>query len=148
MRTTRFLMAAASAVLLISCATATAANQSGVTSTKVNPNLITTADVDAATGMRDAYDLVQRLRPTWLTKERPAESMSGSVSGQTRAAGGGLLVYLDNARLGGLTALRDLPASVIGSLEFMDAATATATLPGVGSSSISGAIVVRSRVGR
>ncbi|SRR6266542_3595663 len=143
-----FLVSAVTALFVISCATSPAVNQSGVTAAKVNQNLITTAEVDAATGMRDAYDLVQRLRPTWLTKERPAGSMSGSVLGQTGGAGGGLLVYLDNARLGGVSALRDIPASVIGSLEFMDAATATATLPGVGSTSISGAIVVHSRVGR
>src|SRR6266542_361341 len=101
-----FLVSAVTALFVISCATSPAVNQSGVTAAKVNQNLITTAEVDAATGMRDAYDLVQRLRPTWLTKERPAGSMSGSVLGQTGGAGGGLLVYLDNARLGGVSALR------------------------------------------
>ncbi len=62
-------------------------------------------------------------------------------------SGSGLVVYLDNARMGGVDALRQLNTSAIESLRFMDAATATATLPGLGSSVIAGAIVVRTRRG-
>jgi hypothetical protein len=56
-------------------------------------------------------------------------------------------VYLDNARMGGPEALRDMSASSIQSLQYMDAATATAKLPGIGSSIVSGAIVATSRSG-
>jgi hypothetical protein len=60
-------------------------------------------------------------------------------------AGSGLVVYLDNARMGGVEALRQLNTGAIESLRFMDAANATARLPGLGSSVISGAIVAQSR---
>jgi hypothetical protein len=108
---------------------------------KTDPDLITTSEIDSQS-FRDAYDIVQRLRPTWFTRK------SGSSSARRMgAAGSGLVVYLDNSRLGGVDALRQLNTSAIGSLRFMDAATATATLPGLGSSVIAGAIVVRTRRG-
>jgi hypothetical protein len=69
------------------------------------------------------------------------------TSPSTSAAGAGLLVYMNNARLGGVDALRQLNASSIDSLEFLDAAKATATLPGIGSTAVTGAIVVRMRTG-
>lgn len=125
---------------------------------KANPDVITTAEIDAG-NFRDAYDVVQRLRPTWFTKARA--STSGTLSGtqvagsgggmsgvQPNSSGGGLVVYLDNTRMGGPEALRDLPATSISSLQYMDAATATAKLPGLGSSIITGAIVASARSGR
>lgn len=105
---------------------------------RVNQDLITTAEIDSQT-FRDAYDVVQRLRPTWFTRK------TGSSARRLGTAGSGLVVYLDNARMGGIDALRQLNTSAIGSLQFMDAAVATATLPGLGSSVISGAIVARTR---
>jgi hypothetical protein len=66
---------------------------------------------------------------------------------QPTSSGGGLVVYLDNTRMGGPEALRDLPATSVSSLQYMDAATATAKLPGIGSSIVTGAIVATSRTG-
>lgn len=114
---------------------------------KVNPDLITASEFESQS-FRDAYDIVQRLRPTWFTRKSgssTARRMGVSVSNS--AIGAGLVVYLDNSQLGGVDALRQLSTSAIESLQFMDAATATATLPGLGSSVISGAIVVRTRRG-
>ena len=116
---------------------------------KTNPNLITTAEIDSGS-FRSAYDVVQRLRPNWFTKAAQAGSQTmgaSATSGSQTSGGSGLVVYLDNTRMGGVQALRDLTASGIGSLEFMDASTAQARLPGIGSSVISGAIVARSRIG-
>ena len=106
---------------------------------KVNPDLISTAEIDSQT-FRDAYDVVQRLRPTWFTRKS-----GGSAARRLGTSGSGLVVYLDNTRMGGIEALRQLNTAGIGSLQFMDAAIATATLPGLGSSVISGAIVARAR---
>jgi hypothetical protein len=121
---------------------------------RTNPDLITKAEIDAG-GYRDAYDVVQRLRPTWFTKAKSsgAQSMGGiQVSGgsgvQSGSTGGGLLVYLGSTRMGGPEALRDIPATSISALQYMDAATATARLPGIGSTVISGAIVATSRTGQ
>lgn len=107
------------------CASAGAGSASSAT--KANQNLITTAEIDAGS-FRSAYDVVQRLRPNWFRS--------------------GLVVYLDNTRMSGLGALRDLTPAGIKSLEFMDASTAEAKLPGIGSSVIAGAIVAHSRIGR
>jgi len=98
-----------------------------------NRELITTPEIEAANAA-DAYELVQRLRPSWITH--------GTV------AGGGLVVYVDDAKMGWLQALHDIPASQIGSIQYMDPATATAILPGLGSDFITGAIVVHRRTGK
>ena len=131
------------------------ATGTAVAKTKTNPDFIATAEIDAGT-FRDAYDIVQRLRPNWFTKARASSGgslsgtqvagASGSMSGvQPNSSNGALVVYLDNHRMGGPEALRDMSASAIGSLQYMDAATATAKLPGIGSSIVSGAIVATSR---
>src|SRR4051812_4469217 len=144
-------------VFLVACATASANGTGGAAKTKTNSELITTAEIDAGT-FRDAYEIVQRLRPNWFTKARASSSGSlsgtqvsgsgGSMSGVQSGSGGGtLVVYLDNTRMGGTDALRDMSASSIASLQYMDAATATAKLPGIGSTVVSGAIVATSRVG-
>jgi hypothetical protein len=118
---------------------------------KTNPSVITLAEIEAGS-YRDAYDVVQRLRPTWFTKAKStsAQSMGGiQVAGgagvQSGSTGSGLIVYLDNSRMGGTEALKDIPATAIKGLQYMDAATATAKLPGLGSTIISGAIVASSR---
>ncbi|MFL5499614.1 MAG: hypothetical protein ACJ79Q_00100 [Gemmatimonadaceae bacterium] len=158
----RFLQTAAvcCSVLFTACATTSAngvGSSTAVAKTKTNPEFITTAEIDAAT-FRDAYEIVQRLRPSWFTKARASSGgsltgtqvsgSSGGMSGvQSGGSGGTLVVYLDNTRMGGPEALRDISASAITSLQYMDAATATAKLPGIGSTVISGAIVATSRVG-
>jgi hypothetical protein len=106
---------------------------------KVDPDLISTAEIDSQ-AFRDAYDVVQRLRPNWFTRKT-----GGSSARRMGASGSGLVVYLDNTRMGGVEALRQLTTSAFESLRFMDAAIATATLPGLGSSVIAGAIVAQSR---
>lgn len=143
---------------VVACASTGGAAGSSSAKVKSSTDVITTAEIDAG-NFRDAYDVVQRLRPTWFTKARA--SSSGSLSGtqvtggsggmsgvQPSSGSGGLVVYLDNTRMGGPEALRDMPASSVGSLQYMDAATATAKLPGLGSSIITGAIVASARSGR
>ena len=158
----RYLPAAAIWCSVIFTACATSGGSSGGTATaaattKTNPDFIAKSEIDAAT-FRDAYDIVQRLRPNWFTKSRASSGgslsgtqvagSSGSMSGvQPNSGSGTLVVYLDNSRMGGPEALRDMSASSISSLQYMDAATATAKLPGIGSTIVSGAIVATSRVG-
>jgi hypothetical protein len=130
----------------LSCSSATTAAKPSGTS-KVDPDVISIAEIDSQP-WRDAYDIVQVLRPTWFTrKSGGANTRRIGVSTSNSAAGAGLLVYIDNSRMGGVDALRQIRPNSIESLTFMDAATATAKLPGVGMSVISGAIVARSRRG-
>jgi len=161
-RTMRLLYTAAicCCAILAACAssgTSDTGTATAVPKIKTNPDFIATAEIDAGT-FRDAYDIVQRLRPNWFTKARASSGgslsgtqvagASGSMSGvQPNSSNGALVVYLDNHRMGGPEALRDMSASAISSLQYMDAAAATAKLPGIGSSVISGAIVATSRVG-
>jgi hypothetical protein len=106
---------------------------------KADPDFIVATEFDHK-GFRDAYDIVQRLRPGWFTR-----NPGGSAERRMGTGGSGLVVYLENARMGGVEALRQLQTGAIESLRFLDAASATARLPGLGSSVISGAIVVQSR---
>jgi hypothetical protein len=134
---------------LVACATA--GTQHGPSSKK--DNLITSAEFDSLS-LRTAYDIVQRLRPTWFTKASQAGtstlgvSVSPSGAGAQTAGGAGIVVYMDNTRMGGLTALQEITAASVGSIEFMDAASAQARLANLHSDVISGAIVIHSRVGR
>jgi hypothetical protein len=137
-----FALAAISVILGCSssgAAPTTAANPKVDPSFKADPDFIVATEFDHQ-GFRDAYDIVQRLRPNWFTRKT-----GGSAARRMGTAGSGLVVYLDNARMGGVDALRQLQTGAIESLRFLDAANATARLPGLGSSVISGAIVVQSR---
>jgi hypothetical protein len=123
----------------LGCSASSGATPKTSSKPKVDPDLISTAEIDSQT-FRDAYDVVQKLRPTWFTRKT-----GGSSARRMGTSGSGLVVYLDNARMGGVEALRQLNTAAIESLRFMDASIATATLPGLGSSVIAGAIVARSR---
>lgn len=150
----------AAAITAAACASAGSGTATTASTTKLNPNLITTAEIDGTANLRDAYQTVQRLRPTWLTRAKTEGiSMSGTTVGgsgsrptasgvDASSVGGNVLVYLDNSRMGGLSALADIPVSAISTIQWMDPATATALLPGLSSYAIAGAIVVHSRTGR
>lgn len=152
--TKRLLAISLAALVSSAAACATTGKPTSTTATsssKPDPNLISTAEIDALPTVRDAYDVVLRLRPTWLTKAQVTGiSMSGTRMGGSAGGsrGGVILVYLDNARLGDIASLKDLAASTVATIQFMDPATATALLPGLTSQVIAGAIVVHLRTGR
>lgn len=79
------------------------------------------------------YDVVQRLRPRWL-QVRSGQSMS-SLSTD-------ILVFQNQTNLGTAEVLRQLPANAAACMRFLDGPTATATLPGLGSRHVAGAIVI------
>ena len=60
------------------------------------------------------FTLVERLRPHWLQK-RGANSLNNE---------GDIVVYLDNARLGGPESLRQILAAQVESVRFLDAGRA------------------------
>ncbi len=80
------------------------------------------------------YQIVERLRPQWF--RRSARSLSG---------GDELVVYQDAALLGGPDVLRQLHPGHARRLRYLDAATAQATLAGLGSRKVLGAIVIETR---
>lgn len=110
---------------LVACA---AGNSSG---TRMNPNLITRAEIDDA-GPSTVYDLIQKLRPVWL-RERGAVSFTDETD---------LAVYLDRSRMGGRDELRTIYTQNVETLEFLDARRATNRF---GSGHVNGAILIRTR---
>ena len=74
-------------------------------------DVISTAEIAAASDVPTAYDLVQRLRPTML------QSRGGRSSYP--------VVYMDNVQFGGLDALRQVRSEQIKEIRFISAADAT-----------------------
>jgi hypothetical protein len=64
----------------------------------------------------DAYEVVQTLRPQWLTERGRDSFGTGTV----------IQVVMNGARLGGVTALRRTSAADIEHLQYFDATAATA----------------------
>lgn len=93
--------------------------------------IISQEEVDAASAS-NVFELVQRLHPEWL-RERGQQSFSegdkvqGGLNEGTSVTPGlpTILVYQDNARMGGVEALRTIPIADVGTVQFLNAAQAT-----------------------
>jgi hypothetical protein len=120
----RYSLIGASLVALAACASNPSPSAVGDRSAAVVPvrsNIITEAEIRSA-GAASAYDLVQSLRPNWLNKRGPQTMTDASLANPARE--GDIMVYMAVARLGGLAALREVAASSLVSVEFLDAAKA------------------------
>lgn len=80
---------------------------------RTNPNVISALEIQTAAAA-NAFELVSGLRPRWLYKRGPQ-----SIAGESD-----IMVYIGSARLGGVPALREIPASTLESLEYLDATRA------------------------
>jgi len=95
---------------------------------RANPHFISLAEIQNS-GEASAFDVIQTLRPLWLTKRGPQ-----SIQYDTD-----ILVYLGTAQLGELSTLRQIPATTVASMEFLDAKAANYRF---GMSHPNGAIVI------
>lgn len=102
------------AVLLTACASA---HTAGPSSSGKQRNLIT-ADEIANSHERNAYELIQALRPSMLTNRGPT-----SLSNRSD---GGIAVFLDDQRFGDLASLAQIPASDVREIRFLSAGEAQA----------------------
>lgn len=103
--------------------------------TSARSQTVITQEELATANTTTLYDAIQRLRPRWLTAR----------SSQTFGMGAGgtaILVYQNQTRLGGVDILRQLDPDVAMWLEYLDGPTASASLPGIGSQDVEGAIVI------
>lgn len=75
------------------------------------------AEIDSSSS-RTAYELVQSLRPQWLRTR-------GLVNVAQAAGAEGIVVYLDNARLGDVDAMRRVALGPVQYLRFFTAPEAT-----------------------
>jgi hypothetical protein len=100
---------------------------------KRNPDVISMQEIEATTDAHDAYELVKRLRPLWLTM-RGVGSINLPVAE--------LAVYVNGVRMGGPDALRDIPRTGVAEMRFLRATDATQRF---GTGHENGAILVTSR---
>ena len=87
--------------LLAACATTGTGGASSATSD--SPRL--TQEEIVAADLPTAYDLVDRLRRPWLRRDA--------------VTGGDVEVYMDNRKIGGAAALREIPSVDVGALEYL-----------------------------
>lgn len=110
----RFFAALFFPAFLAGCAgTSSNAATSTTTGVRANPNVISAEEIRTAAAA-NAHDLVTGLRPRWLYKRGP----------QSSAGVNDIVVYMGSARMGGLESLREIPASTLDLLEYLDATKA------------------------
>jgi hypothetical protein len=97
---------------------------------KRNPDVISAEEIETASDAQDAYQVVKRLRPMWLT-------MRGGGSMNSRVAD--IAVYVNGVRMGGPDALRDIPRTGVVEMRFLRGTDATQRF---GTGHESGAILV------
>ena len=97
------------ALLTSACFGPRGVSRSHVEPQRQNPKLITLDEIQSS-GAATAFDLVETLRPLWLNKRGP----------QSFVDDGDVWVYMENARLGGRSTLREIAAASIGSMQFLD----------------------------
>jgi hypothetical protein len=100
--------------------------------TRPSSDLITREEIERG-HWRNAYELIEALRPRWL-RSRGAESIYGEPPE--------VQVRIDNSHLGGPSTLREIPVADITSIRFVDGATAAAQW---GGDHINGAIVISTK---
>ncbi len=100
---------------------------------KRNPDVISVEEIEAASDAQDAYQLVKRLRPLWLT-------MRGGGSMNSRV--GEIAVYVAGMRQGGPDALREISRTSVVEIRFLRGSDATQRF---GTGHENGAILVTPR---
>lgn len=109
-------------------------------------DFITMYELEQTTN-RTLYDAIQNLRPEWLrtrgmTNPQETGSLTGDANNPQVVAGAPTIkVYMDNAYLGGVDALRDVSTNAIQTVRRLDAAEATTRW---GAGHLHGAIAVES----
>jgi hypothetical protein len=136
MRAKRFLSAAVLAAGIWGCASAGTSGTGG----GKNSDVITESEI-AASNQHTVYEVVQRLRPAWITRGKNYLVNTYRVSMDTTGA---VLVYVDNIKEGEIESLQNIQLSIadVASIQWLDAQTASGTLPGAGGNIITGAIVI------
>lgn len=118
----------ATAMLLAACATTRSGGSAG------RSDVITREEILETQGVRNMYELVQRLRPRWLTVRASDRSFQMNIE---------IAVYQGQTYLGDVETLRQLGHTMAYELRYMDGQTAMNTLPALGSGKhLAGAIII------
>jgi hypothetical protein len=131
MKTHTVILALAAALLLPSACTPAGAAWREPRGAAPASSVISKEEI-ASVRAGNLYEVVQRLRPGWLTT-RGIQNFSGNT--------GMIVVYQDHQRMGELGALRELRPENVVVLRYLDATTA-AMLPGIRPREIVGGAIV------
>jgi hypothetical protein len=126
-------LALAAALTLVTAAFVTSCSARRAESAVGSPNLISEDEIrsNIQSGVRDARELIQRIRPRWLQTRGER-----SINLQTE-----ILVYHNQQPIGGPDSLRDFQLSNIRSIRYLDSAQA-GSLPGTSGRHVEAAIVI------
>ncbi len=113
----RYVVIALAAAALSACASGTGSG-SDTGGAMPNRNLLTAEEIAEARTAHNAYELVQQLRPQWLTP-RPSRSTSDRTPRVPTA-------FLDRMELGGLTAMRTIAVAEIREIRYFEEGEAVA----------------------
>lgn len=123
-------MAVALVMLILAAACASTGN-----TTRRDYNVITAEEMEAIGTANTLWDVVNQLRPRWFSV-RSGRSLGGSEPAT-------VVVFQDESIfLGGTDVLRQFRPDAAQSLRYLDAATASASLPGLGGRHVAGAILI------
>lgn len=128
---------------VILCVSAAGCGKAQMRSSSLSDSHSLSATDISQAGLSTAYDVVERLRPQWL-HVRAARSLNGGGPEVSGPGAVSVVVYVDGVRAGDLSALRDIPASSVDNMKFLDASEATNEH---GTGHLYGAIEVRTRHG-
>lgn len=118
--------------LLAALATASCASAAGGERMRTRSDIITRAEIEGLSSAATLYDVVNQLRPRWL-QVRASRSLSMETE---------ILVFQGSILLGGTNVLRQFAPDVAWSLQYLDGATASASLPGLSGRHLEGAILL------
>lgn len=133
MRVTRIGALLLTVGLLAACASAPAGS-----SGKTRMDRLTRQEI-MSVSTTNLYDVVRRLRPQWLEVGQRGDRSFGL---QTN-----IVVFQNQTYLGNVDVLRQFSPESAYQLDFLDGATASNTLPGLGSQHVAGAIVIKTAAG-
>lgn len=119
-------------ILLLAAGTAGCAT-SRTDTESTRSDILTREQIMETQGARNLYDVVQRLRPRWLTARATSRSFETST---------GIVVFQNQVYQGGLETLRQYDPSSAYQLRFMDGPTASASLSGLPGQHVAGAIII------
>jgi hypothetical protein len=117
-------------VLVGLLAVAACASTAG-TGPQIRQDVITGEEIERSR-VSNLYQLVERLRPRWLELRSP-QSFTSTTQ---------VVVYQGQSYLGGVEILRQFGKDTAHRLIYLDGSTASATLPGLVTRQVEGAIVI------
>lgn len=114
MKRTCFQLAAAGMLVVLAACAPAAGTNGGEPGPRSDRNFISTEEVRASTA-QNAYDAVQSMRASWLRKKRGEQSFYAQND---------VIVYLNNARMGGLDSLRQISLGTVTWMRFFEPSAA------------------------